>query len=101
MAGRFQVSPSALLSGSSAFETHYTDLCGAIGEFQSNALDISGAFGFLGPSGSVLKTYEDSTEKAFQTLDKLATLLLSASKGLATTAANYAQADGSSVQKAH
>lgn len=100
MSGQFQVSPSSLTAGASAFESHYQALCSAIKNFEANALDMSGAFGFLGPSVSVLETYEDSTEKAFQTLDKLASLLLDASKGLTTTAANYTEADSSSTQKA-
>jgi hypothetical protein len=95
--GQYQVDPSALIAGGSEFERQYTTLVGAISAFQGRALDISGAFGFLGPSGSVLQQYEATTEKAFRALDQLAKLLIGASGALVTTAANYRKADAAST----
>lgn len=96
MAGQFQVDPAALKKGSAEVAGQYAALVRAIRSFQSQALDVDGAFGFLGPSVSVLRQYEDCTEKAFGALDQLARLLMEASEGLATTAENYARADGAS-----
>lgn len=99
MAGRFEVDPAALLTGSSQFETQYSALVKAITSFQSRALDVNGAFGFLGPSVSLLQQYETTTESAFGGLDHMAKLLLGASAALSKTASNYMAADAVSTMQ--
>ena len=96
MGGTFNVDSSALTTASAAFLAQHAALVAAITAFQSSALDVNDAFGMLGPSLSVLKSYETTTEDAFRALDQLAALLDDAANGLTTTATNYASADGAS-----
>lgn len=93
MAGQFEVDPKALRSASSQFGALYRALVSSISSFQDHALDVNGAFGFLGPSVSVLQQYEQATEHAFRALDHLAVLLESASTALTQSAANYERSD--------
>lgn len=86
----------ALHSAAGGFDGHYSSLCDAIRAFDGRALQVDGAFGWLGPSLEVLRQYERSTEQAMSALDKVATLLSDAARGLRLTAANYAAADQAS-----
>lgn len=95
----YQVDPAALLAASGQFEKQYAALVKAITDFQSHSLNIDGAFGWLGPSTSVLKQYENTTESAFKGLDQLAKLLNNASGALQQTATNYSAADAVSTMQ--
>jgi len=97
----YQVDPAALLAASGQFEQQYAAMVKAITQFQSHALNVDDAFGWLGPSISVLQQYEKTTESAFKGLDQLAKLLLSASGALQKTATNYAAADAVSTMQGH
>ncbi len=95
----YHVDPAALLAASGQFEQQYAALVKAISTFQSSALNIDGAFGWLGPSVSILQQYEKTTESAFRGLDQMAKLLSNASGALQKTASNYAAADAVSTMQ--
>lgn len=96
MAGKIEVDPAAIAAASRQFQQQYGALVRAITSFQSDSLDVDDAFGFLGPSVSLLRQYENVTESAFRGLDQLAKLLTGAARALTQTSSNYAAADAAS-----
>ena len=94
--GQTDVSLAALHGAAGGIDAHRASLVAAIRDFDARALQIDGAFGWLGPSLDVLRQYEASTEQAMAALDKVAVLLGEAADGLRLSAANYAAADRAS-----